>query len=552
MAGPKIGGIDNGREKNMNDGPHFYGLDTRRADDWLLWNYVNANAEQRGARTAAVHAGGRSSFAALRADAEALAAALLELGIGPGDVVSHQLPNWGEALVIVLAALRIGAIVNPVVPIFRRHEVGFMLRETGSRVLFVPGVFRGFDHAAMARELVRSGEAPQLRTIVTCRSKGAGLADFDGLLARGHAAALPVLAHGVEAVDRDAFLLYTSGTSGNPKGVRHSQRTLLAEGVSVIAAGGLVESDIGIMASTVGHVTGALYSHIIPQLRGATVCLMEQWTPKEAGELIARESCTWMSGATPFLQGLLNDPDAQRADLSSFRQFRCGGAQVPPQLIRDAISRGIQALRCYGSTEYPTVSGVSGGDPEKAATTDGRVHAHVEIRIVDLKDESRVLGPGESGEILVRGPERFLGYRDPRHDADALTADGWYRSGDIGLVDEERYLTISGRRKDIIIRKGENISAREVEDALAAHPAIAEVAIIGVPDSERGEMVTAVCVTRKNAALALADIARYLDQAGFARQKSPERLEIVADMPMTASGKIKKDELRARFAKRKF
>ena len=164
-----------------------------------------------------------------------------------------------------------------------------------------------------------------------------------------------------------------------------------------------------------------------------------------------------------------------------------------------------------------------------------------------------MLGPGEPGEVLVRGPERFLGYRDPRHDRDGLTADGWYRTGDIGFVDAERYLTISGRRKDIIIRKGENISAREVEDALAEHPSIAEVAIIGVPDTERGEMVTAVCVAKPaaSAGLTLAGIAKFLDEAGFAKQKTPERLEIVAAMPMTAAGKIRKDELRTRFGHRK-
>jgi cyclohexanecarboxylate-CoA ligase len=536
-----------------SDPQTLYGFDTRHADHWLLWSYVNANAERFGAKTAAVHAGGRSTFASLRTDAEMLAASLLELGVRPGDVVSHQLPNWGEALVIVLAALRIGAVVNPIVPIFRRHETGFMLRECESRLIFVPGVFRGFDHAGMARDLMQGGDVPQLKQVITCRASVPGLLDFDSLMKRGHAATLPPLARGHDVVDRDAFLLYTSGTSGNPKGVRHSQRTLVSEAVSLLAVTGLTDKDIGVMASTVGHVTGAMYSHVLPQVAGSTVCLMEQWTPKDAAELIAREGCTWMSGATPFLQGLMVDPDAQRNDMSSFNHFRCGGAQVPPQLIRDAIARGIHAVRCYGATEYPTVSGISWGDPEKAATTDGQVHEHVEIRIVDLADESRVLGPGEPGEVLVRGPERFLGYRDARHDRDGLTADGWYRTGDIGFVDAERYLTISGRRKDIIIRKGENISAREVEDALAEHPSIAEVAIIGVPDAERGEMVTAVCVAKPaaSAALTLAGIAQFLEQAGFARQKTPERLEIVAAMPMTAAGKIRKDELRTRFGNRK-
>jgi cyclohexanecarboxylate-CoA ligase len=275
--------------------------------------------------------------------------------------------------------------------------------------------------------------------------------------------------------------------------------------------------------------------------------LVDVWQPEEGAALIERERCTWTCGATPFLQGLVYDPAVRKHDISSLRVFRCGGADVPPKLIRDAHALGLQAFRSYGSSEHPTVSGIAGDDPDKAATTDGRVHDHVEIRIADLDDERHILPPGEVGEIQTRGPDRFLGYRDAALDRDALTVDGWLRSGDLGFLDADRYLTIVGRRKDIIIRKGENISAKEIEDVLSEHPAIEQVAVIGLPDQERGEIVTAVCVLKSGASFSFDDMTRHFGGTEIAKQKFPERLEVVGALPMTAAGKIRKSELRERY-----
>jgi cyclohexanecarboxylate-CoA ligase len=289
-----------------------------------------------------------------------------------------------------------------------------------------------------------------------------------------------------------------------------------------------------------------MYASIAGPVLGAKVCLLDIWNVQDAASLIEQEECTWTVGATPFLQMLLDGPGIAE-HIRSLRIFRCGGADVPPQLIRRAQQRGIRAMRTYGCSEHPTVSGGVADDPGKAATTDGRVHPDNQVRIVDLDDE-RTLPPGEVGEIQTKGPELFLGYIDRSLDPKAFTPDGWFKTGDLGRLDGDNYLTVVGRRKDIIIRKGENISAKEVEDLILELPEVRQCAVIGVPDRDRGEMVVAVCVAAESYALTLDNISAHLRQAGIARQKFPERLEIIEAMPMTAAGKILKVDLRAMFS----
>lgn len=511
----------------------------------VLWDYLDAHRRSSPSRTALVHAGGRIGYEALCADAEALALGLAELGVQPGDTISYQMPNWAETVLIVLATLRLGAICNPIITIYRSKEVGFLLRNARSRFVFVPETYRGFALADMMAPLAREAGVG----MIVCRGGHKEGIGFDALLSRGRVlrgqAADIVFAPADP--DADALYLYTSGTEGQPKGVRHSQTTLLSEARSVISATDLGPDDALFMGSPLTHITGFAYACVAGPVLGAKTCLLDIWDIHAAADLIEREQCAWTVGATPFLQGLLEDPSLAPR-IRSLRIFRCGGADVPPHLIRKAQQRGIRAMRTYGCSEHPTISGGVHDDPAKAATTDGRVHPHNAVRIVDLDDETRILDAGEIGEIQSRGDEVFLGYVDSSLDRFAFTPDGWLRTGDLGHLDPENYITVVGRKKDIIIRKGENISAKEVEDLIIELPQVSQCAVIGVPDPERGEMMVSVCVLEPAATLSLDDVSRHLAASGIARQKFPERLEIVEAMPMNAAGKIRKVDLRAMFS----
>ncbi|MDP3896294.1 MAG: AMP-binding protein [Mesorhizobium sp.] len=510
-----------------------------------LWDYLDNHRREAPARTALVHAGGRMSYAELCREAETLALGLIDIGARAGDTISYQMPNWAETVLIALAAMRIGAICNPIVSIYRNREVSFLLTDARSRFVFMPETYRGFRFADMIAPIAR-GVGAQM---IVCRGDHPDALSFDALLARGQ----DLLAQGGATAfaetdpTKDALYLYTSGTEGQPKGVRHSQATLLSEAWSVLLATDIGPQDSLFMGSPLTHITGFAYACIAGPVRGLKVCLLDIWDIHEAAQLIAREQCAWTVGATPFLQGLLEDP-AMAENIRSLRIFRCGGADVPPSLIRKAQARGIRAMRTYGCSEHPTISGGVGDDPAKAATTDGKVHPQNRVRIADLDDESHILGPGQIGEIQSRGDEVFLGYVDSRLDAAAFTADGWLRTGDLGHLDAENYVTVVGRRKDIIIRKGENISAKEVEDLVSELPQVRQCAVIGVPDGERGEMMVAVCVLESGASLSLGQVATHLTEAGIARQKYPERLEILDAMPTNAAGKIRKVDLRAMFS----
>ncbi|VVT00938.1 AMP-binding protein [Hoeflea sp. EC-HK425] len=505
----------------------------------LLWDYLNRVADQDPGRIALVHSEGRLDYGTLRQQGLDLAAGLVALGVKPGDTVSYQLPNWAETAVIVLAAMRIGAICNPIIPIYREREVRFILTQARARVVFVPHTYRRFDYVGLVDPIARELGAE----LVTCRGPKSGARSYDNLLELGRASSVSLPDANP---DVDTLYLYTSGTEGRPKGVRHSQRTLLNEARSVIEATELIATDPLFMGSPLSHITGFMYASIAGVVLGAKVCLQDIWNVPAAIDLIESEGCAWTVGATPFLQGLLEHPEPER--LNSLRVFRCGGADVPPSLIRKAQARGIRAMRTYGCSEHPTISGNVADDPAKAAVTDGRVHRSNRVRIVDIDDESQIMAIGMVGEIQSSGPEVFLGYVDATLDQKAFTSDGWLRTGDLGTLDAQGYVTITGRKKDIIIRKGENISSKEIEDAILELPMISSCAVIGVPDAERGEMMVAVCVPRGDARPGLGDITSHLTSAGFAKQKFPERLELVEVLPMNAAGKIRKVDLRKTYS----
>jgi cyclohexanecarboxylate-CoA ligase len=509
-----------------------------------LWSHLDRVLQQHPDGAALVHSTGRLSYRELCREAEALARGLLLHGARAGDTISFQMPNWAETVMIVLAAMRIGAVCNPIITIYRAKEVSFILENARAKFVFVPESYRGFGHAAMMAPLA---EAVGARMVV-CRGEAGNGLSFENLLHEGRQAQANQGKHSFPDVDpaSDALYLYTSGTEGQPKGVRHSHATIMSEARSVTAATRLSAKDTLFMGSPLTHITGFMYATVVGPFLGAKVCLQDVWDIHEAAALIEAEGCVWTVGATPFLQGLLEPSLAER--IASLKIFRCGGADVPPQLIRRAQERGIRAMRTYGCSEHPTISGGVDDDLAKAATTDGRVHAQNRVRLVDLDDDDHVLPSGEVGEIQSRGDELFLGYVDSRLNEKAFTPDGWFRTGDLGRLDSEGYITVVGRRKDIIIRKGENISAKEVEDLILDLPQVLQCAVVGVPDAERGEMMVAACVLAAGTRVLLDDIVRHLEEVGIARQKFPERLEIIDAMPMNAAGKIRKVELRARFA----
>jgi len=468
-------------------------------------------ASAQPAKTAVVDADRRLTYGELDALVDRVATALRHAGVGPDDVVSSQLPNGIPSLALCFAANRVGTIHNPIVTIYRDRELDF-IRDQAQSARFVDDPSDDLFHSGVAH--------PQPLGTSDARMGDAGA---------------------------PRFLLYTSGSTADPKGVLHSDRTLLAECGAQADYHRMTGDEVFVMPSPVGHISGLLYGILLPVWLGATSVLMPAWEPGHFLELVEAERGTFCGGATPFLAGVVDHPDLARYDTSSLRLFPCGGADVPPDLIRRAIARlGVRTGRGYGSTEFPSITSSAGPDEpdDRRAETDGRPIGANEVRI-------RTEGGGE-GEIEARGPELFLGYRDPALDADAFTPDGWFRTGDLGVVDADGYLTVTGRLKDVIVRSGEKISARELEDLLDGHPKVTSVAVVAVPDSRTGERACACVVARDPSdPPVLAELGELLLAQGLSRRKLPEQLAIVEALPMTASGKVDKQALRERVANRR-
>ena len=501
----------------------------------LIDQFLAEAARRHPDRTAVIDCERRVSYAELAGRVEQAAAMLAELGVGKGDVVSFQLPNWLEAAIVYHATVRLGAVSNPVIPTYRGRELRFILTQARSRVLVIPDVFRRFDYRQMVAD-IRS-DLPDLRHVLVVGEPGAGMTSFAERLAAGGSA---------PAVTRDAadiaLLLYTSGTEANPKGVLHSHDTLVYECQSIIGLYQVTEHDRVIMPSPVTHISGLLYGLQLPFMLGTTVVLQDTWDPATALDLIERERCSFTVGATPFLHGLVYAEDLARRDVSSLRVFACGGADVPPALIRTARERlGIGASRVYGSSECPIATGTPVGAPERChAETDGRPIGPSEVRIVG--EDGVELPRNWSGELQVRGPDLFLGYLDASLNDHALTDDGWFRTGDLAVMDDDGYVQISGRAKDIIVRGGENLSAKEIEDLLFEHPDVDDIAVVSYPDAVLGERACAFVVTKSS--LTLDQLVAFLRERRVASNKLPERLRIISSLPKTPSGKVQKFRLR--------
>jgi acyl-CoA synthetase (AMP-forming)/AMP-acid ligase II len=449
-------------------------------------------------------------------------------GIGAGDVVGVMLPNWREWLVAAVATQQAGAVLLPIVTIYKGAELGFILRQSRAKWLFTPDVWRGTDYAALVGDC---GELPDLQRHIALGP------DFDRLEAEGEIA--PPTPRDPDAL---ALLVYTSGTTADPKGVMHSSATMLAELDSNLAMRRDIENDAVISPWPPGHVAGVL-SMFRFLAAGVPLVLMDAWDPALAAELVELHAITSSSG-TPFhLSGVMEAADRDGRDLSSLRHYLVGAAPVPTSLVERCKAQNLDVYHCYGSSEHPTVTSGTADDPlDKQLNTEGRVIPGSEMRFVD--DAGNDVPPGTDGEIATRGPELFLGYLDASLNEAAFLPGGWYRTGDIGRLDADGYLLITDRKKDIIIRGGENISSKEVENILLGHPSVAEVAVVAAADDRMGEVVRACVVLRAGEALTLDEVRTYFAASGVAKQKTPERLTVLDALPRNASGKVLKHVLR--------
>ncbi len=450
----------------------------------------------------------------------------------PGSVVSFMLPNWHEAAVIYLGATLAGMVANPILPSMRDRELRFILEDADTRMIFVPAEFGRHDHAAMLARVCAQLESPP-DVVVVRGDAGAHAIGFASLLAP-LADDLPLPTLNPDAV---RMILYTSGTTGRPKGVLHTHNSLHAL-IRQIGDHWMFEpGDAVLVASPIAHIGGSIYAFECPLLLGTTAVLMDKWNGDDAVALMQSERCTFMAGATPFLEHLLAAAQRAGTHLPDLKVFICGGASVSPPLIRRAAAYFASATvtRVYGSTEVPVMTIGAPQHPDHAADTDGRV-GFGDVKLV-------------SGEIHGRGPQMLVGYQHPEDEDEAFDDEGYFRTGDLARWVDEDYLVVTGRAKDIIIRNGENISPKEVEDILTSHPDIAEIAIVGLPDDRTGERACAVVVSTATPAPDVASLRSFLEDSGVARFKVPEQVVIWDVLPKNDAGKILKHQIRAALMK---
>jgi len=505
-----------------------------------LWDLIERRAEASPDRPMLIDEADRTlTFAEYRDRAERVAAGLHAAGVGEGTPVSWQLPTRIDTVVLSGALCRLGAVQNPIIHLYRDREVAFALRQTGARHFFIPDSFRGFDYPDLARRVTADLPDPPAVVIVD-----AGLPDADP-------GGLPP-APPVDATDPPVrWIYYTSGSTADPKGVCHTDQSLLAGGWGLAVALDMSPDDVGSIAFPYAHIGGPDYLVTMLSL-GFPSVLLEAFSAPDALPVLRRHHVTMVGGSTAFYQAFLAE---QRKDpgtpiMPSLRLMSGGGAPKPPELHyevqREIGGRGI--AHGYGMTEVPMIAQGSPHDTdEQLANTDGKPIVGIEVRVVGL--DGRPAGPDEEGEIRVRGPMVFRGYTDPALTPAAFDDDAFFRTGDLGKLRADGHLVVTGRLKDVIVRKGENISAKEVEDLLYTHPKVADVAVIGLPDRERGERVCAVVqVPEGEDPLGFDEMVEFCRAAGLMTQKVPEQLELRGDMPRAATGKIVKTKLREEYS----
>jgi acyl-CoA synthetase (AMP-forming)/AMP-acid ligase II len=503
--------------------------------DMTISASVRRAARQWGSRPALVEAGNQLTYQELLEHVERAAGWLTAAGVGPGDVVCWQTPNWREAHVLGLAVWHVGAVSSPIAPFYREHELRQVIEQLSPAVVIAAESFRGFAHAEAFDDLLRDAGLCTIPKVVL-RGYRPGWTPFEDVVASARRPEPSTIGAG-----EPCLVLFTSGTTSKAKAAVHSSRTLLAETRQLADAWGLCWEDVAYMAAPLQHITGVLNAMTIPLLVGACAVLAERWDPQQAVADMTRHRVTYSAGATVFLQEL-TEAAGDAGILLPLRMFACGGAAVPRAVMERSEEQGIPAARVYGMTELPTVTVMNRAHPfDMRAETDGAVAPGVEVQVVD--DQSRPLPTGSEGELLVRGPERMLGYLDPVANRAALDDAGWFRTGDVGVLDSAGFVTITGRLKDVINRGGEKFSARDIEDLLAVHPAVRQAAVVPGPDRRFGEVPVAFVVLDGAEQASAADLAAHLQASRLARQKMPVAWHFVDCLPMTPSGKVMKFEL---------
>lgn len=510
--------------------------------DASLADYWQQTARAMPDKIAVVDNHGASyTYSALDHAASCLANWMLAKGIESGDRIAFQLPGWCEFTVIYLACLKIGAVSVPLLPSWREAELVWVLNKCQAKMFFAPTLFKQTRPVDLILPL--QNQLPQLQQIVGVDKLAPATSSLSlsQIIADNTPLTTAITTHG----DELAAVLFTSGTEGLPKGVMLTHNNILASERAYCARLNLTWQDVFMMPAPLGHATGFLHGVTAPFLIGARSVLLDIFTPDACLALLEQQRCTCMLGATPFVYDLLNVLEKQPADLSALRFFLCGGTTIPKKVARECQQLGIKLLSVYGSTENSPHAVVNLDDPlSRFMHTDGYAAAGVEIKVVD--DARKTLPPGCEGEEASRGPNVFMGYFDePELTARALDEEGWYYSGDLCRMDEAGYIKITGRKKDIIVRGGENISSREVEDILLQHPKIHDACVVAMPDERLGERSCAYVVLKApHHSLSLEEVVAFFSRKRVAKYKYPEHIVVIEKLPRTASGKIQKFLLR--------
>ncbi|MCY6886930.1 medium-chain fatty-acid--CoA ligase [Escherichia coli] len=510
--------------------------------DASLADYWQQTARAMPDKIAVVDNHGASyTYSALDHAASCLANWMLAKGIESGDRIAFQLPGWCEFTVIYLACLKIGAVSVPLLPSWREAELVWVLNKCQAKMFFAPTLFKQTRPVDLILPL--QNQLPQLQQIVGVDKLALATSSLSlsQIIADNTSLTTAITTHG----DELAAVLFTSGTEGLPKGVMLTHNNILASERAYCARLNLTWQDVFMMPAPLGHATGFLHGVTAPFLIGARSVLLDIFTPDACLALLEQQRCTCMLGATPFVYDLLNVLEKQPADLSALRFFLCGGTTIPKKVARECQQRGIKLLSVYGSTESSPHAVVNLDDPlSRFMHTDGYAAAGVEIKVVD--DARKTLPPGCEGEEASRGPNVFMGYFDePELTARALDEEGWYYSGDLCRMDEAGYIKITGRKKDIIVRGGENISSREVEDILLQHPKIHDACVVAMSDERLGERSCAYVVLKApHHSLSLEEVVAFFSRKRVAKYKYPEHIVVIEKLPRTTSGKIQKFLLR--------
>jgi len=477
------------------------------------------------------------TYAELNERAGLIAANLRRLGVAMGDIVSFQLPNWWQFVAIHLACLRIGAISNPLMPIFRSRELEFMVGFAESKVLIVPADFGKFDYCAMALELQVKLDTLQHVLVIG----GEGEASFEDVLLGDHGVE-PILEGTPINPNTVIELLYTSGTTGQPKGVMHTSNTLLTSVIQVSDRLQLGPDDIGLMPAPLAHQVGFCFGMTMAIYLGIPVVLMDAWIPARGAELIERHGVTFTCASTPFITDLNTLADVEKRNLERFTKFFTSGAPIQQSVIDDAIEiLGVELIAGWGMSEVIQATATQALTADSGPLTDGTTFPGCEVRIVDADDVE--LPRGTEGRLQFRGSTQFVGYF-ARPELNDIDEEGWFETGDLARMDEEGNIRIVGRSKDIIIRGGENIPVFEIESLIFDMPEVESVAVVAMPDERLGERACAFVALQPGASLTFEDMIAYLETRDLARQYLPERLELIEEMPRTPSGKIQKFVLR--------